>query len=70
MESEVIKIKTTLRKHLKNRELNLHKEIHELQRKLLSENFTESDTIKLSILEAQLNEICNIIDICEERNKW
>lgn len=63
--------KNTLRKYLLNRRVELYEIVDELKSKMLSNNFTERDTLNLEIAEAQLNEVKTIIEICVNRgNKW
>lgn len=63
--------KNTLRKYLLNRRVELYERLDELKSKLLSNNFTERDILNLEVVEAQLNEVKTIIEICVNRgNKW
>lgn len=63
--------KNTLRKYLLNRRVELYERVDELKSKLLSNNFTERDVLNLEVVEAQLNEVKTIIEICVNRgNKW
>lgn len=62
--------KSTLRKYLLDKRIELYEEVDELKDKMLGNNFTERDTINLEVAEAQLNVIKDVITICANRNKF
>lgn len=62
--------KSTLRKYLLDKRIELYETVDELKDKMLGNNFTERDTINLEVAEAQLNIIKDIITICNNRNKY
>lgn len=62
--------KSTLRKYLLDKRIELYETVDELKDKMLGNNFTERDTINLEVAEAQLNIIRDIITICTNRNKY
>ena len=62
--------KSTLRKYLLDKRIELYETVDELKDKMLGNNFTERDTINLEVAEAQLNLVRDIITICNNRNKY
>lgn len=62
--------KSTLRKYLLDKRIELYETVDELKDKMLGNNFSERDTINLEVAEAQLNIIKDIITICNNRNKY
>ena len=62
--------KSTLRKYLLDKRIELYETVDELKDKMLGNNFTERDTINLEVAEAQLNVIKDVITICNNRNKY
>ena len=60
----------TLRKYLLAKRVELYEQVNTLKDKLLSDNFTERDTINLEVAEGKLNLIKEIIEICTEREKF
>ena len=62
--------KSTLRKYLLDKRIELYETVDELKDKMLGNNFTEIDTINLEVAESQLNIIKDIITICNNRNKY
>lgn len=62
--------KSTLRKYLLDKRIELYEIVDELKDKMLGNNFTERDTINLEVAEAQLNVIKDVITICNNRNKY
>ena len=62
--------KSTLRKYLLDKRMELYEIVDELKDKMLGNNFTERDTINLEVAEAQLNVIKDVITICNNRNKY
>lgn len=62
--------KSTLRKYLLGKRIELYEQIDELKDKILSNTFTEKDYTELEIAEAQLVIIKEIITICNNRNKY
>lgn len=62
--------RTTLRKYLLAKRVELYEEVNTLKDKILSDNFTERDTINLEVAEGKLNLIKEIIEICTEREKF
>lgn len=62
--------KSTLRKYLLDKRIELYEIVDELKDKMIGNNFTERDTINLEVAEAQLNVIKDVITICNNRNKY
>lgn len=62
--------KSTLRKYLLNKRIELYETVDDLKDKMLGNSFTERDTINLEVAEAQLNIIKDVITICNNRNKY
>ena len=62
--------KSTLRKYLFDKRIELYETVNELKDKMLGVSFTERDTINLEVAEAQLNLVRDIITICNNRNKY
>lgn len=62
--------KSTLRKYLLDKRIELYEIVDELKDKMISNNFTERDTINLEVAESQLNVIKDVITICNNRNKF
>lgn len=62
--------KNTLRKYLLYRQLELYETVDKLKNKLLSNSFTERDTINLEVTEAELKVIKEVIEICNSRHKY
>ena len=62
--------KITLRKYLLAKRVELYEEVNTLKDKVLSDNFTERDTINLEVAEGKLNLIKEIIEICTDREKF
>ena len=60
----------TLRKYLLAKRVELYEQVNTLKDKLLSDNFTERDTINLEVAEGKLNLIKEIIEICTDREKF
>lgn len=62
--------KITLRKYLLAKRVELYEEVNTLKDKVLTDNFTERDTINLEVAEGKLNLIKEIIEICTDRDKF
>ena len=62
--------KHTLRKYLLSKRVELYARVNELKDIILSENFTERDTINLEVAEAELKIVLETIEICNYRNKF
>lgn len=62
--------KITLRKYLLAKRVELYEEVNTLKDKVLTDNFTERDTINLQVAEGRLNLIKEIIEICTDRDKF
>lgn len=62
--------KITLRKYLLAKRVELYEEVNTLKDKVLTDNFTERDTINLEVAEGKLNLIKEIIEICTDREKF
>lgn len=62
--------KSTLRKYLLDKRIELYETVDELKDKKLGNSFTERDTINLEVAEAQLNVVKDVITICNNRNKY
>ncbi len=62
--------KSTLRKYLLDKRIELYETVNELKDKMLGNNFTKRDEINLEVAEAQLNTVRDIITICVNRNKY
>ena len=62
--------KSTLRKYLFGKRIELYEQIDELKDHILSNTFTEREYTELEIAEAQLVIIKEIITICNNRNKY
>lgn len=62
--------KSTLRKYLLGKRIELYEQIDELKDHILSNTFTEREYTELEIAEAQLVIIKEIITICNNRNKY
>ena len=62
--------KSTLRKYLLDKRIELYETVNELKDKMLGNNLTERDEINLEVAEAQLNIVRDIITICNNRNKY
>lgn len=60
----------TLRKYLLAKRVELYEEVNTLKDKVLTDNFTERDTINLEVAEGKLNLIKEIIEICTDRDKF
>ena len=60
----------TLRKYLLAKRVELYEEVNTLKSKVLSCDFNEADTIKLSVAEGKLNLIKEVIEICTDREKF
>lgn len=60
----------TLRKYLLAKRVELYEQVNTLKDKILSDNFTERDTINLEVADGKLNLIKEIIEICTEREKF
>ena len=60
----------TLRKYLLAKRVELYEQVNTLKDKILSDNFTERDTINLEVAEGKLNLIKEIIEICTDREKF
>lgn len=63
-------LKITLRKYLLAKRVELYEEVNTLKDKVLSNNFTERDTINLEVADSKLNLIKEIIEICTDRDKF
>lgn len=62
--------KITLRKYLLAKRVELYEEVNTLKDKVLTDNFTERDTLNLEVAEGKLNLIKEIIEICTDRDKF
>lgn len=62
--------RTTLRKYLLAKRVELYEEVNTLKDKVLSDNFTERDKINLEVADGRLNLIKEIIEICTDRDKF
>lgn len=62
--------KITLRKYLLAKRVELYEEVNTLKDKVLTDNFTERDTINLEVAEGKLNLVKEIIEICTDRDKF
>ena len=62
--------KSTLRKYLFDKRIELYETVDEIKDIMLSEDFTERDKINLEIAEYQLNIVKDIITICNNRNRY
>ena len=62
--------KKTLKKFLTEMRINLYEQVNFYKDKKLSDNFTETDTIKLESYESQLNLVKEIINMCVARNRY
>lgn len=62
--------RSTLKKYLTAKRLELYEKVDELKTQMLSSRFTERDTINLEISMAQLDIIKDIYEICENRKRF
>lgn len=62
--------KKTLKKFLTEKRIDLYEQVNFYKDKKLSDNFTETDTIKLESYESQLNLVKEIITMCVARNRY
>ena len=62
--------KSTLRKYLLSKRIELYEQVDELKDHILSNTFSERDYTELEIAEAQLIIIKEIITICNNRHKY
>ncbi len=62
--------KKTLKKFLTEKRIDLYEQVNFYKDKKLSDNFTETDTIKLESYESQLELVKEIINMCVARNRY
>ena len=62
--------KQTLKKFLTDKRIDLYEQVNFYKDKKLSDNFTETDTIKLESYESQLELVKEIINMCAARNRY
>lgn len=62
--------RSTLKKYLTAKRLELYEKVDELKTQMLSSSFTERDTINLEVSMAQLDIIKDIYEICENRKRF
>lgn len=62
--------KVSLKKFLHNRQIELQQTVIALQEKLLYDDFTETDRLNLDCVNSQLNLITEIVNICNNRNRY
>lgn len=63
-------MKSTLRTYLFDKRLALYDRVNVLKDRVLSETFTERDTINLEVAEAELAIIKEVLAICQSRRKY
>lgn len=62
--------RSTLKKYLTAKRLELYEKVDELKTQMLSSRFNERDAINLEVSMAQLDIIKDIYEICDTRKRF
>lgn len=62
--------KISLKKYLHSKLVELYETVNELKDQMLNDDFTNRESILLEVNEAKLNLIKEIIEICNNRNRY